>query len=135
MVRYDATSQKLLKLAKYLLLIGVILSVVVGILVFTGSQTVSGLLSEDSATENYVKGILIAAIGSLVAWVFSFLIKSYAKLVQDTSDIRNGVPVFSGKTVAEKPLLQRMSKYWGFYLMFIPVLVFVIVFHYALRQL
>ena len=131
MVRYDATSQKLLKLAKYLLLIGVILSVVVGILVFTGSQTVSGLLSEDSATENYVKGILIAAIGSMVAWVFSFLIKSYAKLVQDTSDIRNGVPVFSGKTVAEKPLLQRMSKYWGFYLMFIPVLVFVIVFHYA----
>ncbi len=31
----------------------------------------------------------------------------------------------------KKPLLQRMGKYWGFYLMFIPVLVFVAVFHYA----
>ena len=31
----------------------------------------------------------------------------------------------------KKPLGQRMRKYWGFYLMFIPVLVFVAVFHYA----
>lgn len=33
--------------------------------------------------------------------------------------------------VKKKPLGQRMSKYWGFYLMFIPVLTFVAVFHYA----
>jgi len=33
--------------------------------------------------------------------------------------------------VKKKPLLQRMGKYWGFYLMFIPVLVFVAIFHYA----
>ena len=33
--------------------------------------------------------------------------------------------------VEKKPLLQRMRKYWGFYLMFIPVLAFVVVFHYA----
>ncbi len=33
--------------------------------------------------------------------------------------------------VKKKPLSQRMSKYWGFYLMFIPVLAFVAVFHYA----
>jgi len=33
--------------------------------------------------------------------------------------------------VKKKPLGQRMSKYWGFYLMFIPVLAFVAVFHYA----
>ena len=31
----------------------------------------------------------------------------------------------------KKPLLQRMARYWGFYLMFIPVLAFVGVFHYA----
>ena len=31
----------------------------------------------------------------------------------------------------KKPLGKRMAKYWGFYLMFIPVLAFVIVFHYA----
>ena len=31
----------------------------------------------------------------------------------------------------KKPLGQRMRRYWGFYLMFIPVLVFVGVFHYA----
>lgn len=31
----------------------------------------------------------------------------------------------------KKPLRQRMAKYWGFYLMFIPVLAFVLVFHYA----
>ncbi len=31
----------------------------------------------------------------------------------------------------KKPLGQRMGKYWGFYLMFIPVLVFVGIFHYA----
>ena len=33
--------------------------------------------------------------------------------------------------VRKKPLGQRMKKYWGFYLMFIPVLIFVAVFHYA----
>lgn len=33
--------------------------------------------------------------------------------------------------VKKKPLSQRMKKYWGFYLMFIPVLIFVAVFHYA----
>ena len=31
----------------------------------------------------------------------------------------------------KKPLSKRMGKYWGFYLMFIPVLAFVAVFHYA----
>ena len=31
----------------------------------------------------------------------------------------------------KKPLGMRMRKYWGFYLMFIPVLAFVAVFHYA----
>ena len=34
-------------------------------------------------------------------------------------------------TVRQKPLGQRMKKYWGFYLMFIPVLIFVALFHYA----
>ena len=34
-------------------------------------------------------------------------------------------------TVRKKPLSQRVKKYWGFYLMFIPVLVFVALFHYA----
>lgn len=34
-------------------------------------------------------------------------------------------------SVQKKPLLQRMRKYWGFYLMFIPVLIFVAIFHYA----
>ena len=33
--------------------------------------------------------------------------------------------------VKKKPLRKRMAKYWGFYLMFIPVLAFVAVFHYA----
>ncbi len=33
--------------------------------------------------------------------------------------------------VGKKPLRQRMKKYWGFYFMFIPVLVFVALFHYA----
>ncbi len=33
--------------------------------------------------------------------------------------------------VRKKPLGQRMAKYWGFYLMFIPVLAFVALFHYA----
>ena len=42
--------------------------------------------------------------------------------------------VTATKTVPQpkkKPLRQRMAKYWGFYLMFIPVLAFVAVFHYA----
>ena len=131
MIKTDSTSAMLLKLAKYLLWIGIIASLVVGILVFTESQAVGGLLSTESQTENYVKGILIAALGCLAAWLVSFLLKSFGKLVQDTADIRNGVKPHTGKTVAEKPLLQRMSKYWGFYLMFIPVLIFVAVFHYA----
>lgn len=131
MIKSNSTSLKLLKLAKYLLWIGIILSLVIGILVFTGSQAVKSMLSEESQMANWVTGIVIAVVGSLAAWLISFLLKSFAQLVQDTSDIRNGVPPRSGKTVAEKPLLQRMSKYWGFYLMFIPVLIFVAIFHYA----
>lgn len=37
------------------------------------------------------------------------------------------VPAVSKKN---RRVLQRMKKYWGFYLMFIPVLAFVIIFHY-----
>ena len=131
MMKIDSTSKTLLKLAKYILWIGIILSLVFGILVFMESQAVGNLLSADSKTENWVKGLLIIAGGCLLSWILSFLVKSFALLIQDTADIRNGVPPHSGKTVVEKPLLQRMQKYWGFYLMFIPVLIFVAVFHYA----
>ena len=39
--------------------------------------------------------------------------------------------VTSNQPGRKKPLLQRMAKYWGFYLMFLPVLIFAGVFHYA----
>ena len=122
---------RLIKLSKYLMWIGIGASVVIGILVILGSEIVHGLLVPESYVENALKGGLIIVCGSAVAWFLGFLLQTVGQMARDTEDIRNGVPPHSATYKGEKPLAQRMKKYWGFYLMFVPVLVFVALFHYA----
>ena len=121
---------KMLKLAKYVMWGGIGAAFIIGVLVLLKSELVHGLYVE-SSVENALKGALIIVCGSALAWFLGFLLKTVGQMAKDTEDMRNGVPVRSSKYKGEKPLLQRMSKYWGFYLMFVPVLVFVAVFHYA----
>jgi len=121
---------KMLKLAKYVMWGGIGAAFIIGVLVLLKSELVHGLYVE-SSVENALKGAMIIVCGSALAWFLGFLLKTVGQMAKDTEDMRNGVPVRSSKYKGEKPLLERMSKYWGFYLMFIPVLVFVAVFHYA----
>ena len=126
----QSNGMKMLKLAKYVMWGGIGAAFIIGVLVLLKSELVHGLYVE-SSVENALKGALIIVCGSALAWFLGFLLKTVGQMAKDTEDMRNGVPVRSSKYKGEKPLLQRMSKYWGFYLMFVPVLVFVAVFHYA----
>ena len=122
---------KIIKLAKRLMWFGIGASVVIGILVILKSDIVRGLLVPDSEVANALKGGLIIVCGSVISWFLCYLLGTFGQMAKDTEDIRNGVPPRSANYRGERPLLQRMSKYWGFYLMFLPVLAFVAVFHYA----
>ena len=107
MNRSLSNGARLMKLAKYLMWIGIGASVVIGVLVILGSEIVHGLLVPDSSVANTLKGGLIIVCGAAVAWFLGFLLNTVGQMAKDTEDMRNGLPPHSANYRGEKPLPAR----------------------------
>ena len=79
---------KIKGLAKVLCWVGIIVSVLVGILLIASPSGGSGYSGfTDSAT--IVLGILTIIVGSISSWVGSFVLYGFGELVENSSAIKN----------------------------------------------
>lgn len=78
---FNNIGRKIKTLAKVICWIGIIISVVAGVVMVVGSTS-----SYDS-TVGIVGGILTAVLGSLFSWLGSFMMVGFGELVEKTAEI------------------------------------------------
>ena len=82
---FDNIGQKIMKLAKVICCIGIILSVLSGIIMMvSGSRNSYGY----STGPNIIGGLLTIVLGSLGSWVGSFFTYGFGQLIENTDSIR-----------------------------------------------
>lgn len=77
---------KIKGLAKFMCWLGIILSVIIGILLIMSATNRNGYYrSTDSATVVY--GIIVIVVGSLLSWIGSFVLYGFGELVDNSSKL------------------------------------------------
>lgn len=82
---------KIKKLAMVITVAGIVLSVIAGIVQMSLSRGGGGI---------FFSGILTMIMGSLAAWVSSFILYGFGQLVEDTGDIKRSL---SGHSAPARP--------------------------------
>ncbi len=92
---FDNIGGKIKTLAKVLCWIGIILSIILGIIMIIGGANVAsnssyGYSSRSSGTTgaSVLVGILTMVLGSLGSWISSFFAYGFGQLIEDTEAIR-----------------------------------------------
>ncbi len=88
---FDNIGGKIKTLAKVLCWIGIILSIILGIVAIIGgaSQSSSSYgYSSRSSGASVLGGILTMVLGSLGSWISSFFAYGFGQLIEDTEAIR-----------------------------------------------
>lgn len=87
--------KKLKTVAKVVCWIGIIASVVMGVILIiagsNGSNTIDyygNIAISTQGTNNVVAGIIVIVVGSLSSWVGSLLIYGFGQLIEDNSEMR-----------------------------------------------
>ena len=78
---FNNIGRKIKTFAKVMCWIGIIVSVVAGLVMIVSS------FSGYAATAGIVSGILTAVLGSLFSWVGSFMMVGFGELVENTAEI------------------------------------------------
>ena len=93
---FDNIGAKIMKLAKVLCWIGIILSVISGIVIMVGGANVSrvassyyGYGSSVTGGSAVLVGILTIVLGSLLSWIGSFFTYGFGQLIENTDYIRS----------------------------------------------
>ncbi len=81
---FDNIGSKLKKLAKAMCLIGIALSVIVGIMTMIGGSSYRYSGTSGAA---FVAGLLTIVLGSLGSWVGSFFTYGFGQLIENTDTI------------------------------------------------
>ncbi len=83
---FDNIGSKIMKLAKVLCWIGIILSIIYGIIIMAaGNRSYNG-------GGGVLAGLLVIVIGCLASWVGSFFAYGFGQLIEDTQEIRRKMP-------------------------------------------
>lgn len=80
---FDNIGSKIMKLAKVLCWIGIIVSIISGVVIIAG-----GNRSYNSGA-SVLSGILTIVLGCLFSWIGSFFTYGFGKLIENTDSIRN----------------------------------------------
>lgn len=107
---YKNIGKKIMSLAKFLCWVGIVVSVIIGVLAIfgtigggqgtmipnlptDGSEAITVVTSSlgGSSVNGYVAGILIIVLGSLASWIGSWMMYAFGELVQNTKKIAENV--------------------------------------------
>ena len=80
---FNNIGSKIMKLAKVICWLGIIASVISGIVTI-----VAGSGSRYTAGAGVLSGILIIVVGSLFSWIGSFFTYGFGQLIENTDEIR-----------------------------------------------
>ena len=101
---FDNIGSKLKTLAKVLCWIGIVLSVVAAIVMFTAA-------SYSNSGESYVvMGLITLIVGPLLSWVNSFVLYGFGELIDKTSSIERSVRDNSKSDTYVKDYSERIAK-------------------------
>lgn len=84
---FDNIGSKIMKLAKVLCWIGIILSVISGIIIIAGGANNSRVYGYNSGP-SVLTGILTIVLGCLASWIGSFFTYGFGQLIENTDNIR-----------------------------------------------
>ena len=84
---FDNIGSKIMKLAKVLCWIGIILSVISGIIIIAGGANNSRAYGYNSGP-SVLTGILTIVFGCLASWIGSFFTYGFGQLIENTDNIR-----------------------------------------------
>ena len=79
---FDNIGGKIKALAKIVTWVGIAASVLTGIAVMTASRTMIGTYGIDVRGGSVLGGILVMVLGSLGAWVSSFILYGFGDLIE-----------------------------------------------------
>ena len=87
---FDNIGSKIMKLAKVLCWIGIILSVISGIAIMAGAASYNTYgYSSSSGGANIIVGIITIVLGCLFSWIGSFFTYGFGQLIENTDYIRS----------------------------------------------
>ncbi|MBR3099576.1 MAG: hypothetical protein IKH18_08420 [Clostridia bacterium] len=84
---FDNIGAKIMKLAKILCWIGIILSIISGIIIIAGGASNSRAYGYDGGSAA-LTGILTIVLGCLASWIGSFFTYGFGQLIENTDNIR-----------------------------------------------
>ena len=85
---FDNIGGKIKKLAKVLCWIGIIFSVILGVLMMVSGGSYSRY-GYSSSGGGVLAGLLTIVLGSLLSWIGSFFTYGFGQLIENTDDIRS----------------------------------------------
>ena len=89
---FNHIGRKIKGLAKFICWLGIILSVLVGIIMILGGSNVdvSGVEGAEALQSlGWVGGVLFIIIGCLVSWIGSFFTYGFGQLIENTDKMAN----------------------------------------------
>ncbi|MCI8388784.1 MAG: hypothetical protein HFE63_09995 [Clostridiales bacterium] len=85
---YKNVSGKIKVVAKVFAVIGIIISIIWGLIIFkSGLSTNSSYSSEFDGTKIAIHGLLVGAVGSLLSWLASLTLYGFGELIEQTCKI------------------------------------------------
>ncbi len=84
---FNNIGSKIKALAKVVTWVGIIGSVIAGIGMMTASRTMIGAYGIDVRGGSVIGGILVMVVGSVAAWVSSFILYGFGDLVENAKRI------------------------------------------------
>ena len=93
---YNNIGKKIKTVANVLAVVGIVISIILGIVFFMAWSGILNAFSDKSAFDSYARnslsglviGFLIAGGGSFVSWISNFLLYGYGELIDCAQDVR-----------------------------------------------
>ena len=105
---FDNIGGKIKGLAKFICWVGIIASVVLGIVIISGANIGSGRhMYTDSST--IIVGVITIVAGSILSWVGSFVLYGFGELVENSSELVDQIDEIRTKKTTTETYRQPIS--------------------------
>ncbi len=95
---FENAGSKIQTLAKVVCVLGIIISVIAGIMILSGG---TALRYYGASMNVIITGLLTIVIGSLASWINALLLYALGSLVENVASIKAGMALRSGETTKQ----------------------------------